>query len=175
MPGVRLGYNSAMASAQHTRETQPKQLLSSAEFLRTMPAALVSRLPAHLQGIHSRQPFRWLVQFHFGEPRLHYEVSPAWQRAGWELGLHFEAEDKNLNRYLLIGFRRHLAEVKDRLGESMEAEMWTHGWTKVYDVLPQGQLTIEYQGRAADRLSEIIVCLQPIFAELRDDVKRIYR
>ncbi len=140
-----------------------------------MPAMLVPRLPAHLQGVQSRQPFRWLIQFHFGEPRLHYEVSSAWQRPGWELGLHFEAVDKDLNRYLLVGFRRHLLEIKDRLGESIEAEMWTHGWTKVYDVLPQEQLTSDYQGRAADRLSEIIVCLQPIFAELRDDVKQIYR
>ncbi len=149
--------------------------LSQRQFLKTMPEVLRPRLPEHLQGIQSRQPFNWLVQFHFGEPRLHYEVSRAWNRPGWEVGLHFEATDKELNYYLLVGFRRCLFEIKDTLGESVEAEMWTRGWTKVYDVCADAPLTTEYQEHVASRLGEMITCLQPIFAELRNEVRRVYR
>lgn len=150
-------------------------MLSQRKFLQTLPEALVPCLPIHLQGIQSRQPFRWLVQFHYGEPRLHYEVSQAWGRPGWEVGFHCEAKDKTLNLYLLTGFRRHLFEIKDELGETMEAEMWTRGWTKVYDVLPDEPLSDTFQTQVAHRLAQMVTCLQPIFAELRSDVKRIYR
>ena len=143
--------------------------------MQTLPEVLEPCLPAPLKSIQSRQPYRWLVQFHFGEPRLHYEVSRAWGRPGWEVGLHCEAKDKTLNRYLLLGFRRHLFEIKDELGETVEAEMWTRGWTKVYDVLPDAPLTAEFQEQVANRLAHMIICLQPIFAGLRNDVKRIYR
>jgi hypothetical protein len=149
--------------------------LTYGHFLSSLPAALALRLPADLQGIQSRQPWRWLVQFHFGEPRLHYEVSRVKSRPGLELGFHCEARDADLNRYLLLGFRKHLAEIKDTLGDSVEAEMWDKGWTKVYEVLPEEELTAEFQGRVAGRLAALIVCLHPIFVDLRNDVREMYR
>jgi hypothetical protein len=92
-----------------------------------------------------------------------------------ELGFHCESRDKELNRCLLLGFRHHLFEIKDTLGESTEAEMWDRGWTKVYEVYPEGQLTLEYQQDLASRLAEIIVCLHPIYVQLRNDVARVHR
>jgi hypothetical protein len=86
-----------------------------------------------LQGIKVKQPWRWLIQFHYGEPWLHYEVSRPRNHAGLELGFHCESRDKDLNRFLLLGFRHHLFEIKDTLGESIEAEMWDRGWTKIYE------------------------------------------
>ena len=149
--------------------------LSQTRFLKTLPELVIARLPEPLQGIKMRQPYRWLIQFHYGEPSLHYEVSRAWGRPGWEVGFHCEAKDKTLNRYLLTGFRRHLFEIKDELGEAVEAEMWTRGWTKVYEVIPEAPLDVAYQKGIASRLACMITCLQPIFAELRSDVIRIYR
>ena len=96
-------------------------------------------------------------------------------REAWEVAFHFEARDKQLNRYLLLGFRRHLFEIKDTLGASVEAEMWDRGWAKVYDVVPQERLTAAHQTAVATRLAELICCLQPIFVELRDDVRRLHR
>lgn len=149
--------------------------LSRTKFLKTLPELVVACLPEPLRGIKVRQPYRWLVQFHYGEPRLHYEVSTAKHRPGWEIGFHCEARDKRLNRFLLTGFRRHLFEIKDRLGPQIEAEMWDRGWTKIYEVYPDGELTEAYQVAVSRRLAEIIVCLHPIYVDLRNEVARAYR
>lgn len=149
--------------------------LTSAKFLRTFPDAVLVHLPEGLQSIQVRQPYRWLVQFHYGEPRLHYELSRARRRGGWELGFHCEARDKRLNRFLLDGFRRNLFEIKDTLGESIEAEMWDRGWTKIYEVVPAESLTANYQRKLGRRMAEIIVCLHPIYVDLRGTVARVHR
>lgn len=149
--------------------------LSQVQFLKTLPELVVPHLPEPLQGIKVRQPYRWLTQFHYGEPRLHYEVSSAKYRPGWELGFHCEARDRSLNLYLLKGFRRHLFEIKDVLGPTIEAEMWDKGWTKIYEVFPDGDLNAAYQAALATRLSELIVCLHPVYIELRNDVAKSYR
>lgn len=150
-------------------------LLSQNRFLHTLPGVVVPLLPQPLRGIKSKQPWSWLVQFHYGEPRLHYEVSRVRGGRGWELGFHCEAQDKALNRYLLQGFRRHLFEIKDTLGERIEAEMWDRGWTKIYEVYPEGELTLDYQKLVGQRLAEIIICLHPIYVALRNDVARLHR
>lgn len=150
-------------------------MLSQTKFLKTFPDVLIPLLPEPLKRIQVRQPYRWLIQFHYGQASLHYEVSRAKYRDGWELGFHCEARDRDLNRYLLHGFRRHLFEIKDALGEQIEAEMWDRGWTKIYEIYPDGDLTSEYQARAAARLAAIISCLHPIYVELRNDVARVYR
>jgi hypothetical protein len=106
--------------------------LSYRDFLDGLPAALVPQLPAAIQGIKVGRPWRWLIQFHYGDPALHYEVSRLAYRGGLELGFHCEARDRDLNLFLLLGFRRHLFEIKDALGEGVEAEMWDRGWTKMY-------------------------------------------
>jgi len=149
--------------------------LSRNKFLQTLPDVVIPLLPESLQSIQHRQPWSWLVQFHYGEPRLHYEVAKAVRRDGWELGFHCEARDKHLNRVLLDGFRRHLFEIKDTLGESMEAEMWDRGWTKIYEVYPDAGLTTDYQLEIGRRLAEIIACLHPIYVEQRSQVSQVYR
>ncbi len=149
--------------------------LSNAKFLQTFPDAVRPHLPANLQTIQARQPFPWLVQFHYGEPRLHYEAARVRGGGGWELGFHCEAGDKRLNRFLLDGFRRHLFEIKDSLGESIEAEMWDRGWTKVYEVVPPEMLTTEFQSKLGRRMAAIIVCLHPFYVDLRGTVASVYR
>ena len=92
--------------------------ISYRNFLQTLPETVIPQLPANLQGIKVRQAWRYLIQFHYGEPGLHYEVSGAKHRPGWEVGFHCEARDKRLDRHLLDGFRRHLFEIKDQRGHS---------------------------------------------------------
>lgn len=149
--------------------------IPSTRFIKTLPEVVIPILPAELQIIQVRQPFRWLVQFHFGEPRLHYEVAHFRRYGGWELGFHCEARDKRLNRFLLDGFRRNLFEIKDSIGERVEAEMWDRGWTKIYEVVRDEPLTADYQRQIGERLAGFITCLHPIFVELRSAVAKVYR
>ncbi|WP_420628811.1 hypothetical protein [Candidatus Leptofilum sp.] len=149
--------------------------LSQTQFLKTLPELVITRLPEPLRGIQVRQPWRWLIQFHFGEARLHYELSRVARREAWEIGFHFESGDKQLNRFLLKGFRRHLFEIKDALGESFEAEMWDKGWAKVYEVVPAEPYTTDHQAQLSHRLAEVITCLHPIFVDLRGQAARIKR
>lgn len=125
---------------------------------------------------HRWEPYHALYNnVHYGEPRLHYEIAKASYRDGWEIGFHCEARDKHLNRVLLDGFRRYLFEIKETLGESIEAEMWDRGWTKIYEVYPEADLTTDYQQKIGGRLADIIVCLHPIYVELRSTVAQVYR
>ena len=149
--------------------------LSYRQFLKTLPEVVIPNLPPTLNDIKVRQPWQWLIQFHYGEPRLHYEVSRPKGRSGFELGFHCEARDKNLNRLMLYGFRQHLFEIKDILGETIEAEMWDKGWTKIYEVYPEKDLTSDYQVELGQRLADIIICLHPIYVEFRENVARVYR
>ena len=149
--------------------------LSSTQFLRTLPGMVFPNLPEDLSSIQVRQPYRWLVQFHYGEPWLHYEAARASGRKGWELGFHCESRDKRLNRYLLDGFRRNLFEIKDALGDGFEAEIWDRGWTKIYEVVPEEKLTTQFQTQLGKRMSEIIVVLHPVYVQLRNTVSEIYR
>ena len=155
------------------------ELLSATAFVNTLPDALRPLLPPALQGFQVRRPWS-LLQLHYGEPNLHYEVSraapgPLRLVTGWELGFHCETRDHHLNRLLLDGFRRHLFEIKSEVGETMEAEMWDRGWAKIYEVYPDAPLTVDYQIALATRLAMIITCLQPIFADLRGTVAQVYR
>ena len=148
--------------------------LSRNKFLLTFPDVMIPNLPPHLQAVQVVK-WRWLVKFHFGEPRLHYELSRAVRGDGWEIGFHCEARDRHLNQYLLHGFRRHLFEIKDCLGDSIEAEMWDRGWTKIYEVYPNAPLTTEYQAELGRRFAQIINCLHPVFIELRNSVAQVHR
>ncbi len=148
--------------------------LSRNKFLLTFPDVMIPYLPPHLQSVQVVK-WRWLIKFHFGEPRLHYELARAVRGDGWEIGFHCEARDRHLNQYLLHGFRRHLFEIKDCLGDSIEAEMWDRGWTKIYEVYPNAPLTTEYQREIGRRFAQIINCLHPIFIELRNSVAQVYR
>lgn len=154
--------------------------LSQAAFLQGIPPITRPLLPTALQGFEVRFPWRTLLQIHYGEPALHYEVGhiparPGSRAQGWELGFHCESRDHNLNRLLLHGFRRHLFEIKAQLGDRIEAEMWDKGWTKIYEVAPDAPLTDVYQTELGARLAAIMTCLHPIFVELRRSAAEIYR
>lgn len=153
--------------------------ISQTAFVNTLPDHVRPLLPPPLRGFQVRRPWS-LLQLHYGEPSLHYEVgrvSPDAIRrvAGWELGFHCEARDHDLNRLLLDGFRRHLFEIKATLGERIEAEMWDKGWTKIYEVYPEAPLTEAYRAEVAERLAAFIACLHPIFVDLRRAAAELYR
>ena len=174
-------YNGQIGKRSEGDYTIPRMnTLSQTAFIKSLPEALRPLLPDALQGFQTRHPWHTLLQIHYGEGSLHYEVGRVYERpgrpeGGWELGFHCEARDHTLNRFLLDGFRRHLFEIKAELGESVEAEMWDKGWTKIYEVYPDAPLTEAYRAEVAGRLAAIMACLHPIFVELRGAAATIYR
>ncbi len=137
--------------------------MNGSDFFGAIPAATRERLPRRLQDFKVNRR-SWLVQLYYAHPLLHYE---AWnlgeRRGGLELGLHFESHERTENERLLLGFQAHLFEIKDELGESIQAEQWDKGWTKVYEVIPREPFTAEYLDRVAGRLAHLIAVMQPIF------------
>ena len=107
------------------------------------------------------------MQLYYTHPLLHYEVWNLGERRGrLEIGLHFESRDRAENERLLAGFQARLFEIKTELGDSIEAEQWDKGWTKVYEVIPLETFTADYLERVASRLAQWIVVAQPIFDHL---------
>lgn len=154
--------------------------MSQRAFLESMPDRVSPHLPLPLRQFQVRRPWSGIIQIHYGEPSLHYEVGRVRSRPGqtesaWELGFHCEARDKRLNRFLLDGFRRHLFEIKAELGPGMEAEMWDRGWTKIYEVMVDVPLTTDAQSTIGERLGAIITVIHPIFIDLRAAVRQVYR
>jgi len=154
--------------------------LSTSAFLKSLPEALRPLLPPPLQGFQWRLQWSSLLQIHYGEASLHYEIVHVGERlgrsrTGWELGFHCESRDHALNRFLLDGFRRHLFEIKAELGDSIEAEMWDRGWTKIYEVYADESLTEAYRDAVAARLAAIMACLHPVFVDLRGAAASLYR
>ena len=137
--------------------------MNSSEFFGAIPAATRARLPRRLQGFQVNRR-AWLVQLYYTHPLLHYEVWNLGDRRGrLEIGLHFESRTPAENERLLRGFQAHLFEIKAELGESIEAEAWDKGWTKVYEAIPREPFAPDYVDRIAARLAQVIVVMQPIF------------
>lgn len=142
------------------------RVLTYRDFLKSLPTVVLPLLRPAFK-LKTRQPFQWIIQFYDDDPTLHYEVQRIARRDQFELGLHFENRNKALNNALLTGFSRHLIEIRDQLGDQIEAEMWDRGWAKVYELYPADKLTPDYQHALAQRLATIIRCLHPILYDLQ--------
>ena len=57
----------------------------------------------------------------------------------------------------------------------MTQKLWDRDWTRIYEVVPEAELTEAYQEEVGERLAENIVCLHPIFVQLRNDGAWIHR
>ncbi|HTP10197.1 MAG TPA: hypothetical protein VMP08_18215 [Anaerolineae bacterium] len=136
------------------------------ELMRAIPPATQAKLPLHLQDFKVARR-SWLVQLYYSDPLIHYEVvTLGVKRRELEIGLHFESRNAATNERLLNGFMQHLFEIKGELGDRVEAEMWDHGWTKVYETFPMETFDQKYVDRVATRLAHVIVVMQPILEEI---------
>ncbi|MBI4675057.1 MAG: hypothetical protein HY741_25740 [Chloroflexi bacterium] len=121
---------------------------------------------------HKQLPARWrtfrtwkrytLIQFFYSRRAIHYEV---WVRGGnihaLEIGLHCEA-DAATNRAILEKLDVCLFEIKDALGDRIEAEQWTKSWTRVHELMPYEKLDDATARACARRLAKMIAVLEPI-------------
>ncbi len=141
------------------------------QFLAALPDEVRRRLPPELAGFTVRHRAS-LVQFHYGDPRVHFEVWLLGRRI--ELGLHFEHPDPEVNRRWLAAFDAHYFDICARLGPSFEPELWTTTWTRLHETWPMEPLTDELVERVAGRMAEIIETLGPSLLKGRLTSERLF-
>ena len=135
------------------------------EFLNLVAQETRAGLPRGLGGFRTWKRYT-LVQLFYARRSVHYEVWVRGKERMLEIGLHCEA-DRATNSALLEVFDAHLFEIKDALGERMEAEQWTSSWTRVHELMPYEKLDEATARAAGKRLAAMICVLQPMVAGAR--------
>ena len=103
-----------------------------------------------------------LIKFFDADPAIHFELWLHRARKRVELGLHFETPDPNRNARLLAFVIDELPFLKAALGESLEAEPWDRGWTRLYLTRPLARLGPQEQAELAAAFAEFIGVLEPL-------------
>ena len=135
--------------------------MKTREFLQQIADLLRSQLPPELQGFHTLGPVGSLIKFHYGDPRIHYEVGVQRRIGEVEIGLHFES-DPTTNQQYLERVSWHLAGGHSILGPTVEAEAWAKTWTRVHQVLPLQALEEDFLLEIASCLAGLVRTLHPI-------------
>lgn len=133
------------------------------DFLNLVAQHTRAELSADLSRFHTWKRYT-LIQLYYSKRSVHYEV---WVRGSnvhsLEIGLHCEA-DAATNRALLETCDAHLFEIKDALGDQIEAEEWTKSWTRVHELMPYEKLDEATARAAAKKLAKMISVIQPLIA-----------
>lgn len=135
-----------------------------AAFLRGLLDMTSAQLPEELGTFQTRQGGA-LVKVFAEEPAIHFELWLHRGRGRVELGLHFETRDPDRNRRLLEFMVDELAFLKATLSETLEAEPWDKGWTRVYLTRPIERLDREAQANLAATFATFIGILEPLRRE----------
>ena len=119
------------------------------------------------------------VQVYFDDPVVHYEVWVQRKTRSLEIGLHFEGDREESQRWAQALSRR-APEIQALLGPRVELEEWTRKWTRLHESRavggdewrPSQSLTPELAEEVAERLARYIEAMEPILAEERAGVVR---
>ncbi len=123
-----------------------------------------------LKGLPSSVPapehrVRWtMLQLHFGDPRVHFELQLQMRRGVVEAGLHFEG-DLEANDAWVELLASRAADLLGELGPVWELEEWTASWRRLHRPFPFDQLTTALAHEVAESLVQAIAALHPILEE----------
>ena len=123
------------------------------------------QLPRALKDFQARTQFT-LFKIFYKNPRTHYEVGVRGQERLIEVGLHFE-DEKTKNDALLAHFMERAFEIHAELGPLVEVEQWTNSWARVHEVVPYQSLDAELVRIVAEKLTRMIVMLEPMLRKSR--------
>lgn len=102
-----------------------------------------------------------LLQVHFGNPQVHWEVWPQRKTSRVEIGLHFEAErEKSYEWAARLGEYAGIAMAE--LGPGAELEEWTPSWTRIHETLEFQSLSDQLAAEVAGRLVVYVKTLRPL-------------
>lgn len=143
--------------------TVPTGILKARQFLFACEEQAMAALPADFP--RPERKLMWtILQLHYGDPAVHFELQPQPSRRQVELGLHFEgpAEANDAWAARMAG---RASELIAALGAEWELEVWTASWRRLHRVFAAEQLTGELAGEVAGQLARALVTLQPLILE----------
>jgi len=123
-------------------------------FLQLVLDQLERDAPAELRPWQARVR-HGMLQIHYGNPRVHYELwlQSRTQRA--EVGLHFEDEPE-VNRRWGALYAERVFELQAALGPTVELEEWTAAWMRLHLTLPMAPLEPPFAGELATVFGALI-------------------
>ncbi len=130
------------------------------DFLNLVAQYTRSELPSEFRRFHVWKRYT-LIQIYYSKRSIHYEVWVRGDVHALEIGLHCEA-DAETNRALLERFDANLFELKDTLGDQIEAEQWTGKWTRVHELFPYDKLDDATARACAQKLAKMIPLMEPM-------------
>lgn len=144
----------------------PARQMKAREFLFYTEELALAGLPEDFP--RGQRTVMWTVlQFHHGNPKVHFELQPQPSRGQVELGLHFEGRAE-MNDVWALGLAERAVELMAALGEGWELEHWTASWRRLHRVFHYETLTADLGREVAEQFTKLMVTLQPYAAACID-------
>lgn len=134
--------------------------LKAREFLFFTEDLALAALPDSLP--RPERKVMWtILQLHFGNPNVHFEIQPQANRRVVELGLHFEGP-LEANEAWAAHISANAGDVLYALGPAWELEEWTATWRRLHRTYPFERLTTALGRTIAEELAKALVALHPL-------------
>ena len=138
--------------------------IKATEFIFVCEELALREAPVHLRPTERRVMWT-ILQLHYGDPRVHYELQPQPARQSIELGLHFEgAAELNEARAMLLAQSGH--SVADALGPEWELEEWTGSWRRLHRTWRTDALTQAIAEEVAGELRKLVTVTGDLVREM---------
>ena len=83
-------------------------------------------------------------------------------RAQFEVGLHLERADKNVNQEILHKLEAEITELEQEIKEKLTLqEQWGSRWSRIYTIRNEGKMTEELQTWAVETMSKFYRAFKP--------------
>ena len=128
--------------------------LKAREFLFLCEDQALPLVPSRLRPT-GRSVMWTILQLHYGDPKIHYELQPMPSRNQVELGLHFEATVER-NDAWASQIAHYAAPLQAELGSSWELEIWTASWRRLHRVYHAETLTATLATEVAGDFARLI-------------------
>lgn len=136
--------------------------LKAREFLFACEDQAMAALPADFPRPERRVMWT-ILQLHFGDPAVHFELQPQPARGIVELGLHFEGP-LEVNDAWAARISADAVRIMAALGEGWELEEWTASWRRLHRTWQFERLDAALSQEVAASLAGALVVLHPLFA-----------
>ncbi|HKS92513.1 MAG TPA: hypothetical protein VJQ83_11335 [Tepidiformaceae bacterium] len=148
---------------------QQMKRLKAREFLFYTEDQALAGLPADFPRPERRVMWT-ILQLHYGNPDVHFEVQPQVARGQVEVGLHFEGRVE-MNDVWALGLAERAAELRFALGDAWELEEWTASWRRLHRVFHFDALTAQLGREVAADFTRLLLTLHEYAAACTDDAK----